>query len=304
MGKMTSEAVVLGRIRAGGGFVLFRPRQKNEPNLWRSRFIEESQRTVEISGQAVSVFDSIDIPAFLFPVRARIRAFDSCSQAGKAINRHWSDECGEQFEQDLEHFRNYINTVYARDRGMMRFGVFGIYTRDRIDGSKPKLQSVFTLLPGSHDSTTSIIPVVVSNHKAPWNVVSERERLTHETWKRQHWGIDLSTLIFAIKTYFKGNPASFEDEVVAAWRFKLMLPESQPAIEFRRKTKKDDDVFNLEIDLEMLGFNIEDLTIARKKLLPHEIVYDLSITADQAGNIVDEYRGWASRIFVSLKSHN
>ena len=305
MGTLISNGVVLGRNASGNSFVLLRPKERGEKNLWRQKFIEESRREINMEGHSVSVFDSIDIPAFLHPVRASIVPFNSYSRANKQIALHWDSEHGTRFRHDLADFKGFLASIYAAEQRMIRFGVFGLYTHEQPPASgeaKPKLHSVFTLLPGSHESTASIIPVVVSSLKAPWNAFSGR-RMSHEQWKKQHWGIDLAALIFAVQTYFRGNPASFPEEVIAAWRIKLTMPSSQPSMEFRGKKKSGTDTSHLEFDLKAFGFAIEDMDVT-PHVFKNEIVYDLGLTAEQARNISDEYHQWAERMVGSEIDRN
>jgi len=299
--------LVYGVGMRGSSYLLFRPKAPGERNIWRRNFMDESRKEVEVGGRTVSVFGSIDIPAFLYPVRANAVPFNSFGQANKTINLHWSSISSRRFNRDLADFREHLEDVFTADRRMARYGIFGLYTNDATNASpegKPRLQSVFTLLPGQAEPGATVIPVIVSSLKAPWNMVDGRKKLTYENWKGQHWGIDLAALIFAIRTYFKKMPASFPEEVIAAWRFRLALPSSQPARELSGAKKRGNGLSDLAVDLRMFGFEIDDIDLEPAQVFRKEIIYNMQLDAEQAQDITSEYRNWMSRIFEPEKKGN
>ena len=146
------------------------------------------------------------IDGSLYPVPARIKRFFSLQGAVKLIERYWGGIALSEFLVSSP-----LRPGLIGDIGGNRFGFFGLFTEDQ---KKPRLQSLFALLPAKSGQGDKNIPLIALHYKAPWNENRPIKREEDFAWMVPHRGIDLAALVHAIGISFAAGNIFKEDEEV------------------------------------------------------------------------------------------
>lgn len=304
MARFANVLVVSRKALCGRkDYVLFRPMKKGEKQGWRKTYPSRNwEKFFPLSVQEPSVFP---IPAFLYPERAEIRPFCSISEASVRSRKEWGEAAARNFfETVYSPFFDILNSAYGyRPAVGAGYGVHGLYTGDR---GKRRLQSMHALIPFTDHETENLLPLMAACIKAPWNT-PDLETMGDESWRRQHWGIDLAILVHSVKTFYKNISHSFGEQVVSSWRLGFLLPFSHhprdPQIQYHELLGylKSLDNPELRADLKLFGIDLERIEMNGLGIFPNLekewMAYGFRIDGQTAERLIQTYYRWMDHIF-------